>query len=232
VRLRTGTTIAILGAPNAGKSSLLNELAGRDVAIVSEHAGTTRDILEIHLDLGGYAVSIADTAGIREALDNIEAEGIARARRWAEQADLKLILIDPASPPCPAIEALIDDRSILVMTKADLRPAPGFGITQAGIDGIVISVRTGTGIDDLLSLLTRRVAEIDGTAATVPPTRERHRLLLQETVGALARFGTVDGVDLASEELRIALRSLGRITGRIDAEALLDVIFREFCIGK
>ena len=227
-RLRTGTRIAILGAPNAGKSTLLNELAGRDIAIVSDRAGTTRDVLEVHLDLGGYPVILADTAGLREAADEIEAEGIARARRWSEAADIRLVLLDPTAPPCPDVEHLIDSNSIVVATKADLAAPNNVGCIQA----LSISVRTGTGMQQLLAQLTARVAELAGTVSSTPPTRERHRFLLNQAIEALARFTTLQEVDLAAEELRETVRCLGRITGRMDADALLDVIFRDFCIGK
>ncbi|HRJ12780.1 MAG TPA: tRNA uridine-5-carboxymethylaminomethyl(34) synthesis GTPase MnmE [Alphaproteobacteria bacterium] len=224
-RLRDGIQIAIIGAPNAGKSTLLNALAQRDVAIVTEIAGTTRDVIEVHLDLGGYPVTLLDTAGLRATDDIVEAEGIRRAHSRARDADLKLCLFDSRMEPDAATHALVDENSIVVLTKNDL--------AQSGIRGIDISATNGKGIDDLLAEMTRRLEEIFSTVRDVPSlTRARHREALEETLSALQRAITAQSAELIAEDLRLALRALGRITGRVDVEDLLDKIFRDFCIGK
>ncbi|MBF0166252.1 MAG: tRNA uridine-5-carboxymethylaminomethyl(34) synthesis GTPase MnmE [Alphaproteobacteria bacterium] len=227
-RLREGLVVAILGAPNTGKSSLMNALAGRDVAIVSEHAGTTRDVLEVHLDLGGYPVTILDTAGLREASEGIEAEGISRALARAETSDLKLVLFDAQIWPQrdPASQTLLDERSIAVVSRADLAP-------DSPVDSILrLSVRTGQGLSELLTAIEQRLEAMMGSGEAGLITRARHRLALQETVDALTRFARAETFDLAAEELRIAARALGRIAGKVGVEELLDQIFSEFCIGK
>jgi tRNA modification GTPase len=240
-RLRDGLLITIIGAPNAGKSTLLNKLARRDAAIVSATAGTTRDVIEVHLDLGGYPVIIADTAGLRDGRDEIEIEGIRRARGKALDADLRLALFDgEAWPACDRLTVeLIDDATVVVVTKSDLKqPAPPLEI--AGRPAIAISAVTDAGVDRLLNEITARVAAIVGTAAspTLTPalTRARHREALEECRAALQRFLAVDPADavpeLAAEDLRFAARALGRITGRFQIEDVLDVIFKDFCIGK
>lgn len=229
-RLREGVTVAILGAPNVGKSSLLNALAERDAAIVSELAGTTRDVIEVHLDLGGYPVILADTAGIREQAETIEEEGIRRALFQAEQADIRLILSEaPAWPEIPdAVRSMIDDKSILVLTKADLCSI------EAAEKTFPISAKTGAGMTTLLDALTQRVGEEFAGAPEGLMTRARHREALESCAAGLARYLNADSmpVDLAAEELRSAVHALGRITGRVDVEDFLDVIFGEFCIGK
>lgn len=231
-RLREGIAIAILGPPNAGKSSLLNALARRDAAIVSERAGTTRDVVEVHLDLGGYPVLVADTAGLREADDEIEGEGIRRALLRAERADLKLAVFD--ATVLPAVDertaALIDERTIVVVNKADrvadLDPstvAPG---------AFLVSAATGQGLPALLGRLAGLVEERFGLGGGPALTRARHRSALEECREALARALSAGYAELAAEDMRLAVRALGRITGRVDVEELLDVIFRDFCIGK
>jgi tRNA modification GTPase len=221
-RLRDGLMIAILGAPNAGKSSLLNALSRRDAAIVSEEAGTTRDIIEVHLDLGGYPVTLADTAGLRATDNKIEAEGIRRAERLADKADLKLALFDAAQPQDAETLKQLDDRTITIFTKSDL--AKGQGLS--------VSATTGEGIDALLKTLTERIGALFKTRAGPVPTRARHRAALEETATALERCLEAVLPELAAEDLRLALRSLGRITGRVHVEEILDKIFRDFCIGK
>jgi tRNA modification GTPase len=228
-RLRDGVVVAILGAPNAGKSSLMNALAGREVAIVSEHAGTTRDVLEVHLDLGGYPVTLLDTAGLREAEEGVEAEGIRRALARAESADLKLVLFDAAQWPERDASSLaqLDDRSIQLVSRLD---RAGEGIDLG--DSLGLSVRTGQGMGELLAHLEERVAGLLGSCETSLITRERHRLALEDCVSALRRYQSAPSTDLAGEELRQAAIALGRITGRVGVEELLDLIFGEFCIGK
>ena len=266
-RLRSGLLIAIIGPPNAGKSSLLNLLAWRDAAIVSETAGTTRDVIEVHLDLGGYPVIVADTAGLRDVDDmgdggdEVEAEGIRRARGKAREADLRLAVFDGQAWPQtdPHTAGLVDADTLVVVNKSDLgQPAPPLEV--GGQPALAISALTGDGIETFLAAAAERVAGLMGSAsssvmgpALAPAlTRARHREALEECRAALQRFlaptadnkggandkgGDDDKRDgrtpeLAAEDLRLAARALGRITGRIDVEDVLDAIFRDFCIGK
>lgn len=226
-RLREGFSIAILGPPNAGKSSLLNALARREAAIVSSAAGTTRDVIEVHLDLGGYPVILADTAGLRETAGDIENEGIRRALSRAEKADLKLLVFDGAQWPQrdAATEALTDDRSILVVNKADLT-------SERDPEYLFLSAQTGEAIPALLSRLVHEIDVRFAATAAAPLTRPRHRAALEECVGHLRRASAAAETELRAEDTRLALRALGRITGRVDVEDLLDMIFRDFCIGK
>jgi len=226
-RLRSGVMIAIIGAPNAGKSSLLNALAARDVAIVSDEAGTTRDVIEVHLDLGGYPAILADTAGLRDTEQSIEAEGIRRAQIRAQQADLKIALFDSTQEaPDSATLALVDEKTVVVLSKADL------GVILP-LDGYPVSVRTGQGMEDFLKALTARLAQMLGSKDGMPAlTRQRHRAALDEAHVHLQRAAEATLPELAAEDMRMALRALGRITGRVHVEELLDKIFRDFCIGK
>lgn len=231
-RIRNGVQVAIMGPPNAGKSSLLNALVRRDAAIVSDIPGTTRDVIEVQLDLGGYAVVIADTAGLRDAGDIVEDEGIRRARRRAESADLKIALFDGAHFPKrdAATQALVDDRTLVVVNKSDLMPhARNY---DPASDVHFISVKNGSGITAFLKALGARVAAASDSGAGAPLTRARHRTALEECVAALGRASHAPLPELAAEDLRLAARALGRLTGRMDVEEILDVVFRDFCIGK
>ena len=228
-RLRTGFSIAILGAPNAGKSSLLNALARREAAIVSPIAGTTRDVIEVHMDINGYPVMLADTAGLRESSDVIESEGIRRARARAASADLKLLVIDATSSDNDAaLEKMIDHDTIVVLNKSDLAKNPR-PIPHASL---ALSALTGAGIDVLLQKLTQEIDMRFGMNEAPPLTRARHRTALEECVSHLDRALQAPMVDQRAEDVRLAMRALGRITGRVDVEDLLDIIFRDFCIGK
>ena len=233
-RLREGISIAILGAPNTGKSSLLNFLARREAAIVSARAGTTRDVIEVHLDLAGYPAILADTAGLREASDEIEAEGVRRARARAAAADLKLVLFDGADWPAADKESatLLDENAIALVSKVDIaRNLPSEPMI-AGRPARAISVMTGAGTDALLREIEDRVAG-DLAAGEAPAlTRARHRQALEDCAAALARAEAAALPELLTEDLRLAARALGRITGRVDVEDVLDAIFGEFCIGK
>lgn len=232
-RLRDGLKIAIIGAPNAGKSSLINLLARRDVAIVSDMAGTTRDVIEAHLDIGGYSVIVSDTAGLRpdqiadSGHDAIEQEGIRRAIKVAREADLRILLFDGGA--LPALDShtlgLRGEHDLLVMNKVD----------KAGdvpLDYLSISVTKALGIDALLKALQDKIIEMVGKREKPSLTRKRHRSALERGLEAIDRAIVSPLPELAAEDLRLAIRELGRITGRVDVEDLLDVIFNDFCIGK
>jgi tRNA modification GTPase len=228
-RLRDGFRVVIAGPPNAGKSSLLNALAQRDVAIVSEEAGTTRDVIEVHLDLAGLPVIVTDTAGLREAEGAVEAEGVRRALARAEGADLVLWLVDATDPQWDAPAGLIAANAvhIRVLNKVDLVKS----VQIAG--GVALSAKTGEGVAELVGLLAKRAEE--GLAVGEPAviTRARHRAELEAAAEALSRFREErGGPEIKAEQLRIAARHLGRLTGRIDVEEVLGAIFSEFCIGK
>lgn len=232
-RLREGLYVAIVGPPNVGKSSLLNALAKRDVAIVSEIAGTTRDVIEVHLDLAGYPVLLADTAGIRESSEPIEQEGVRRALARAEAADLRLVMVDATQwPAVPSeIDPVIDDGSILILNKVDLVKQP-IDMTQKGRPVMALSVVTGEGMGELVSKLEQEAVARMAVGETPTLTRLRHRQALECCIEALGRSTHAQLPELAAEDLRLGARELGRITGRVDVEDLLDVIFRDFCIGK
>ena len=226
--LREGLCLTVIGPPNAGKSSLVNALARRDVAIVAETAGTTRDVVEVRLDLGGYLVTLADTAGLRHTMEAVEAEGVRRALARAQSADLVLLLLDgSAEDPMAGLPA--NTRADLtVWNKADL-PWP------AKRSGPAVSLKTGQGLDALVAVLAARVRdrlEAPGEAPVL--TRKRHRHALEQAARALesALAAPAGHPELLAEDLRLALRALGRITGRVDIEELLDVVFKDFCIGK
>lgn len=232
-RLREGVRIAIIGPANAGKSSLLNWLAGRDAAIVSAVAGTTRDVIEVHLDLDGYPVLLADTAGLRETPHALEEEGIRRARRWAQEADYRILLLDGSVARDAQSLALIaqENPSIVVLNKADLMMSGPTSATVAS-DTLTISVSSGQGMQAFLARLEQEVARLAAPGEAPALTRIRHRMALQAAQESLDRFGGAASPDLAAEDLRLAVREIGRITGRVDVEDLLDVIFRDFCLGK
>lgn len=234
-RLRDGISIAILGPPNAGKSSLLNQLANRDLAIVSARAGTTRDVIEAHLDLAGYPVVLADTAGLRDAEDDLEDEGVRRALARADGAHIKILVFDGALWPELDRHTLDqwDENAIPVVNKFDLGPDLDRGAPLPGAaKPLGLSAKTGAGIDALLAILADKVMEQCAGDGSPALSRMRHRLALQECRDALQRFQGTALVELAAEDLRLAARAMGRITGRVDVEDILDRIFSEFCIGK
>lgn len=228
-RLREGLVVAILGAPNAGKSSLLNALAGREAAIVSSRAGTTRDVVEVRLVLAGVPVTLADTAGLREASDEIEQEGIRRAHRRAEEADLVLAVFASDAAPDAGTLAWVGAGALPLANKADLAPPPA---VIGGTAALAVSARTGQGLDALRSRLTEDATRLAGAGDAALLTRPRHRAALAEAVGWLAEAEAAALPELTAEALRAALRALGRLTGRIGVEDILDVVFRDFCIGK
>ena len=225
-KLRDGFQIAIVGAPNAGKSSLMNRLARRDVAIVSSTAGTTRDIIEVRLDVNGYPVVVADTAGLRDTDEEIEAEGVRRAKARAAEADLVLWLTDATGVKNPDETRGIDAGKIVsVMNKSDK--------TDAKDDGnIWISAKTGQGVDALIEKIAGFVDERMGLREEPSLTRLRHREALLECAADLRSALNAPEQELMTEDLRMAMRSLGKITGQVQVEELLDLIFKDFCIGK
>jgi tRNA modification GTPase len=242
-RLRDGLVVAIAGPPNAGKSTLLNRLARREAAIVSPHAGTTRDVIEVHLDLSGYPMTLLDTAGIRDSDEPVEREGVRRAGERAATADLVLWVVDVSASGGTVIERprnLEKSRVWLVENKIDVAE------TKIHIDyvksdktefrfNMQISAMAGQGISELVEALTKFAAEQFAATESVLITRGRHRQALVQTVAALDRALAKErsgSEELIAEELRSAATTLGRLTGRVDVEDILDVIFRDFCIGK
>ncbi|RCW84398.1 tRNA uridine-5-carboxymethylaminomethyl(34) synthesis GTPase MnmE [Phyllobacterium bourgognense] len=227
--VRDGIRVVIVGAPNAGKSSLLNALAGRDVAIVSDEPGTTRDLIEIKLDLNGLPVLVTDTAGLRETEGKVERIGINRAREQASAADLVITLTDLSNPVAPALDDVADSVTLRLGTKSDLA-AP----SAAAKYDLVISTRTGEGLDDLLETLSKRAGLAAGNLSDPLPTRRRHMELLAETIREVtaAVYDEAAPLEVRAEYLRRASHSLGRITGDVDVEDILDVVFAQFCIGK
>lgn len=226
--IRDGLTVVIAGPPNVGKSSLINYLAKRDVAIVTEIPGTTRDIVSVDLDLDGFVVRVLDTAGIRDTAEVVELEGIRRARLAVARADLVLRLLDvneTGSSVCEEINA----PAICVAPKSDLATR-----TDLGHGTIAISTRTGDGMDALIECIRQHLPQVTDAAAFAIPSRERHNEALRSALHGIesALLLDVQSLELQAESLRLASDAIGRITGRVDVENLLDVIFAEFCIGK
>lgn len=228
-RIRDGIFVAVVGPPNAGKSSLVNTLARRDAVIVSEEAGTTRDIVEVRLVLGGLPVTICDTAGLREAEGAIEREGIKRARKAAAEADLRIWMAGAEQMADFGEEAQPED--LKVINKTDLA-----GAREAPDGWLALSLATGAGVEALETALSRRIADLYGETEAPTLTRARHRreltVCLEALQAALSLLAGDGETALVAEEIRRAVRALGRITGRVDVEELLDVVFRDFCIGK
>ncbi|CAN5550619.1 tRNA uridine-5-carboxymethylaminomethyl(34) synthesis GTPase MnmE [soil metagenome] len=256
-RLRDGLVVAIAGRPNVGKSTLMNQLARRDVAIVSPHAGTTRDIIEVQLDLDGYPVTMIDTAGIRETSDPVEQEGVRRAMIRAGEADLVLWLVDDEDETSDDVAAMVNDAPVwVVRNKVDLdggkMASQGAKTVAARLrktgDRIVaanlaelsdkvqlaISADRGDGLPELIAALIRFASDYFGSGEATLIGRERHRQLLRSTAQMLqhAAASAVLGEELVAEDFRAAAHNLGRLLGRVDVEDILDVIFREFCVGK
>jgi tRNA modification GTPase len=205
------------------------------MAITSPIPGTTRDVIEAHLDLGGYPVTLSDTAGLRESADTLEAEGVRRARNRAGDADLKLMVVDVSRPQDvdSSVRGLIDRDTIVVANKIDLAVGSASWVDElAEAPALRLSLYTGAGLEGLIATLTAEIAKRFDTSGAPLITRARHRAALEECLAALRRSAVADLPELAAEDLRLATRALGRITGRVDVEDILDVIFREFCIGK
>ena len=234
-RIREGFKIAIVGPPNAGKSSLLNYLSNKEASIVSEIAGTTRDVIEVHLNINGLPVIISDTAGIRDSKDEIEKKGIKLALQKAEDADLNIVIIEPKSGHFTGfLKDLLNSKSILVINKSDL-----------GVDSIVpefkryapiyISIKNEKNLNSLITEIKNRLKNQFHNSENILITRERHRYNLEQCVEHLENFeekNNSEEFDKASEDLRLGIRNLGKITGKVDVEEILGSIFRDFCIGK
>ncbi len=219
-RLRDGLVFAVVGPPNAGKSTLVNALAARDVAIVSASPGTTRDVLEIRLDLGGVPVTLLDTAGLRETTDEVEAEGVRRARARMADADCCLVIAGPMD----RFEPMLGVETMLIRTKSDLGQR---------YDGVIsVSAATGAGMDRLRTELAERARAMTQAAGPPPLTRARHRAALLEAVARLQAAIGAGLPELRGEDMRLALRAIGRVTGAVGVEDILDSVFRQFCIGK
>lgn len=220
-RIRTGFEVAIVGAPNVGKSTLLNALAGREAAITSEYAGTTRDVIEVRMDLGGLPVTLLDTAGLRETRDAVESIGIDRARKRAASADLRVFLLNPGEVP----EITPKDGDIVLISKADLHQ-----LSEGGISAI-----TGAGVAELVQRITETLSLRAGQTGLA--TRLRHKQAMERGLAAIEQAGPLvaggeGNAEIAAEELRSAIRALDSLVGRIDVENVLDEIFASFCLGK
>ena len=222
-RLRDGLVFAVTGPPNAGKSTLINALARREVAIVSPLPGTTRDVIEVRLDLSGVPVTLLDTAGLRETDDPVEAEGVRRARARAESADLVIALVDATAPGQDG--TMFPPDGLRVATKVDLASAP------PGVE-LAVSALTGLGLDRLHERLVEIARGLTGRAGPPALTRARHRAALTEAAERLTAALAAPLPELCGEDLRLALRALGRVTGQVGVDDILDSVFRQFCIGK
>ena len=234
-RIREGFKIAIIGPTNAGKSSLLNQLSNRDAAIVSEIAGTTRDVIETHLNIDGYPVVVSDTAGIRDSKNEIEKKGIKLALDKAENADLKLIVIDAKSIDFKGVlKDLMDENAILVVNKSDLLKE-NLSPEIKNFEHVLISVKKNLNLEDLIFKIKNKLKNKFITSEDILITRERHRQHLEQCLDYLKNFeekNEAEDFDKAAEDLRLATRHLGMIVGKIDVEEILGSIFNDFCIGK
>jgi tRNA modification GTPase len=243
-RLREGLSVAILGAPNVGKSSLLNALLGRPAAIVTAEPGTTRDVVEGRLMLAGVPVTLADTAGLREGGGTIEREGMRRARARGAEADLRLVVFAADALPDAESLALLGEGALAVLNKADLAGVAGAAGMPGGkasapadapatlANALAVSALTGAGLEALRAQLAAAAASLAGLAAEAGLTRPRHRAAVAEAIGWLDTLAEAPLPELRAEALRGALAGLGRLTGRVGVEQVLDLVFSEFCIGK
>lgn len=243
-RLRSGAHVVVTGPPNAGKSSLVNLLSQKPVSIVSPEPGTTRDVLEIPVDLAGFPALLSDTAGLREGVGPVEQEGVRRARERLGQADLVVAVLDASDLASPSSRDFLDtvvaplgaqsQRLLLVLNKSDLLPPAGLGPRPDLPPHLLLSCLTREGLDGLLEALKKELAAVCGDPATGPPllTRARHRHHLQGCLDALGHYKQTRDLALAAEALRVARRHLTHLTGGGGTEEVLDIIFRDFCVGK
>ena len=233
-RLREGVQVAIMGPVNAGKSSLINRLTGRETAIVASEEGTTRDVIEVRMDIAGWPLTVADTAGLRVSTSDVEAEGMRRARARAAEADIKIMLLDGARWPNGGaeIEGLVDNQTLPVLNKCDLLADQAIEASFGGKPLLKISCKTGEGLDALLARIEDFLEAHYLPSDSPVLTRSRHRHALEKCLESLRRYDIDAGEELAAEELRLAADCLARITGRSDIEQVLDIIFKDFCIGK
>ena len=233
-KIRNGFRVSIVGEVNAGKSSLLNLLSKRDAAIVSEEKGTTRDIIEVYLNIDDYPVILADTAGIRDSANEIEKKGITLAINKSKESDLSLIMIDNSSKKIdPKIINLIDDDCIVVLNKSDIDSKQNHYFKKVPV--VLISVKNNENIVQLISNIKEKLSSKFITSSSVLVTRERHRSQLNSCLQEIDNFLKKDqnkDIELAAEDLRLATRHLGAIVGKVDVEEILDSIFKDFCIGK
>lgn len=234
-KIKEGLSLAIIGAPNVGKSSLLNFLAKSDVAIVSKIAGTTRDVIEIHLEIAGVAIKIADTAGLRKSQNKIEQEGIKRAYKKAAEADIKIFVVDAINPKISAKEKkIIDQNTIIIINKIDLLKSKNsdnlLKIDNKNLINISIKKQLNTNL--LIAKLEEKVLEILPQQSSPLITQERYRQCLSNAINALEDFSLDKNIELGAEDLRIAAYEIAKITGRINVDDILDVVFSKFCIGK
>ena len=232
-KIREGFRVSIVGEVNAGKSSLLNLLSKREVAIVSEEEGTTRDVIETYLNIDGYPVILADTAGIRESKNEIEKKGISLAIKKSSEADLKIVMIDNSSTKVNSkIEELIDSDSIVLLNKSDINDKQNH---KYKADTVLISIKKNKNIDQLIKKLKEKLNNKFTSAGSILISRERHRVKLNECLKEIDNFLQKDqkkDIELAAEDLRIATRHLGSLVGKVDVEEILGSIFKDFCIGK
>jgi len=231
-KIREGFKIAIIGSVNAGKSSLLNLLSKRDAAIVSEEEGTTRDVIETYLNIDGYPVILSDTAGIREAKNEIEKKGISLALTKLQEADLNLIVIDNSLNTLDKkVESLINDNSIIVLNKSDINKDHKYNFEKS----VLVSVKENKNIDELVKKIKSTLSDKFILSKDILVTRERHRIKLNSCLNEIDNFLKKDqkkDIEMAAEDLRLATRHLGGIIGKVDVEEILGSIFKEFCIGK
>jgi tRNA modification GTPase len=233
-KIRDGFRVSIVGEVNAGKSSLLNLLSKRDVAIVSEEKGTTRDVIEVYLNIDGYPVILADTAGIRDSKNEIEKKGVSLAIKKSKESDLNLVMIDNSSESIsPEISNLINGDSIVVLNKSDVDSKQNHNFNK--VEVVLISVKNNKNIIELTNLIKEKLSKKFTTSSNVLITRERHRVKLNECLKEIENFlkkNLNKDIEIAAEDLRLATRHLGAIVGKVDVEEILGSIFKDFCIGK